>query len=274
MLICQKVSIPMRSTNMIDLQAISNDLKPHVLAAGSMIADAWDTHTFNSHLKDERDVVTDTDTEVEDYLRKSLYSILPQAGFIVEEGETKLNGEYNWTIDPIDGTKYFAAQVPLFFTQVSLLKNDQPVISFIYNPISKQLFHAIKGGGSYVNGVRVQVKEDVDLSKCIVHFDLGPTSGGDNAWKFPIFQKVAQKCYRARVTAGYLAPYLPLGAIDISINTAIDKPFSVKNITDLAPHKLLLTEAGYSEEMVSVESNSVLIWASAKHISEIKALIG
>lgn len=259
---------------MIDLQSIARDLKPLVLTAGEMIATAWDKHQFTSHLKDGRDIVTDTDTEVEDYLRKSLYPVLPQAGFIVEEGETKMNSEYNWTIDPIDGTKYFAAQVPLFFTQVALLKNNEPVVSFIYNPVSKQLFHAVLGGGSFVNDVKMNLQEDVELSKCIVHFDLGPTSGKENAWKFPLFQKVTEKCYRARVTAGYLAPYLALGAVDISINTAIEKPFSIKNITDLAPHKLLLTEAGYCEEILAVEGNSALIWASQHHIAELKALIG
>lgn len=259
---------------MFDLQSIAADVKPLVLSAGEIILNAWKDNHFTSHLKDERDIVTDTDTEVEEYLRKGLYKILPQAGFIVEEGKTEMNNQYNWTIDPIDGTKYFASQVPLFFTQVSLLKNNEPVISFIYNPITKQLFHAVKGFGAYMNDARLEQRAHLPLAKCITDFDLGPTLGAENEWKYDVFHKIAQKSYRARVTAGYLAPYLPLGVIDISINTAIETPYSTKNITDLAPHKLLLTEAGYGEELVSVGSKSVLIWASRAHIDEIKVLIG
>jgi myo-inositol-1(or 4)-monophosphatase len=258
---------------MIDLKAIAAEVKPLILQAGDIITDAWNTHNFNSTLKDERDIVTDIDTQVENYLRKYLYNILPQAGFVVEEGKTEMMGEYNWTIDPIDGTKYFASQVPLFFTQVALLKNNEPVISFIYNPVTKQLFSAIQGNGSYINDAKLTKKPNTPLSHCIVNFDLDATHGQENEWKYEIFQKVAQKCYRARVTAGYLAPYLPLGAVDISINTAIKNPYTTKNITDLAPHKLLLIEAGYSEELIQVNHHPVLIWASKEHILELKALL-
>lgn len=258
---------------MFDLKSIATDVKPLVLSAGEIILNAWKDNHFTSHLKDDRDVVTDTDTEVEEFLRKQLYKILPQAGFIVEEGKTEMHSEYNWTIDPIDGTKYFVAQVALFFTQVSLLKNNEPVISFIYNPITKQLFHAIKGFGAYMNDVRLEQRANLPLARCITHFDLGPTLGAENEWKYAIFKKISQKSYRARITAGYLAPYLPLGVIDISINTAIETPYSIKNIIDLAPHKLLLTEAGYSEELIQIDGHSVLIWASKEHIKELKTLL-
>jgi myo-inositol-1(or 4)-monophosphatase len=258
---------------LFDLKAIAADVKPLILQAGEMILSAWDEHTISAHLKDERDIVTDTDVEVEKYLRKYLYNILPQAGFIVEEGKSEMLGEYNWAIDPIDGTKYFAAQVPLCFTQVALLKNNEPVISFIYNPFSKQLFHAIQGQGAYLNDVRLAKQPSAPLKSAILHFDFGPTSGKENAWKFELFKKMSEVCYRVRITAGYLAPYLPLGAIDISINTDIKSPPSLKNITDLAPHKLLLSEAGYQEEILKIDGHSVLIWAAEEHIKELKSLI-
>jgi len=257
----------------LDLKSIAADMKPLILQAGDIIREVWENNTAVSHLKDERDVVTETDKEVENYLRKYLYTVLPQAGFIVEEGKTEMMSEYNWTIDPIDGTKYFATQVPLFFTQVALLRNNEPVISYIYNPISKQLFHAIKGFGAYVNDTKLEKRPTLPLSSSIVHFDLGPTAGRENAWKFPLFQKIAEKCYRVRVTAGYLAPYLPLGSVDISINSAIEQPYSMKNITDLAPHKLLLAEAGYAEELIDMGANSILLWASSQHIEEIKTIL-
>lgn len=259
---------------MFDLQSISNDVKPLMLAAGEMILTAWKENHFVSHLKDERDIVTDTDTEVEEYLRKNLYKVLPQAGFVVEEGITEMHSEYNWTIDPIDGTKYFAKQAPLFYTQVALLKGTEPILSFVYSPVSNQLFHAIKDKGSYINESPMKKAKDLPISSSIIDFDLGPVAGETNAWKFDIFRKISESCYRVRSTAGYFVPFLPLGVIDASINTDIKVPFSSKNTVDLAPHKLLLTEAGYSEELIKVGTNFMLIWASEAVIREIKSLIG
>lgn len=258
---------------MIDLQSITADVKPIILAAGEIILNAWEENHLVSHLKDERDIVTDTDTEVEEFLRKNLYRVLPQAGFIVEEGKTEMGSDYNWTIDPIDGTKYFAKQTPLFYTQVSLLKGNEPLMSLVYNPISKQLFHAIKGQGSYVNDIQMKITQNLPLSSSIVHFDFGSVSGKENEWKFDIFKKLGQKCYRVRATAGFLVPYLPLGVVDISINTDIKTPFSMKNITDLAPHKLLLIEAGYAEELMNIGGHPVLVWASRRHIDALKILV-
>jgi len=258
---------------MIDLKSISTDVKPLILQAGDIILEAWNNNTVVSHLKDERDIVTETDTEVEEYLRKYLYKVLPQAGFVVEEGKTEMLGEFNWTIDPIDGTKYFATHTPLFFTQVALLRNNKPVICFIYNPISKQLFHAIEGCGSYVNDIKIEKREESTLSNSIIDFDFGSTEGAKNTWKYSLFQKIAQKSYRIRATAGYLAPYLALGMIDAYINLDIKTPFSTKNITDLAPHKLLLSEAGYCEEIINIDSHSILVWASKQHIIELKSIL-
>ena len=258
---------------MIDLKSIAADVKPLIFQAGDTIRDVWESNSVVSHSKDESDVVTETDVEVEEYLRKYLYRVLPQAGFIVEEGKTEMMGEFNWTIDPIDGTKYFASQVPSFFTQVALLRNNEPVISFIYQPISKQLFHAIKGYGAYLNDEKITIKVEKPLKESLVHVDFGAVSGSANAWKFSLFQKVAQECYRVRASAGYLLPYLALGAIDIAINIDARSPQTVKNITDLAPHTLFLTEAGYREELVKVEGRPMLIWASKQHITEIKSLL-
>lgn len=258
---------------MFDLNSIATDVKPLVLSAGEIILNAWKDNHITSHLKDERDIVTDTDTEVEEYLRTGLYKILPQAGFIVEEGKTEMYSEYNWAIDPIDGTKYFAKQAPLFYTQVALLRGTEPIISFVYNPVSNQLFHAIKDNGSYINNTLIKKINNIPIFSSIIEFDLGTVTGEENAWKYDIFRKISQKCYRVRATAGYFVPYLPLGVIDIYINTDIKNPFSSKNTVDLAPHKLLLTEAGYSEELISMGTHTLLIWASREHIAELKSLL-
>ena len=259
---------------MIDIQAIANKVKPNILRAGEMILKDWENHRHNIHLKNERDIVTDTDVVVEKYLKNELHKILPQAGFIVEEGKTEMQNEYNWTIDPIDGTKYFAHRAPLFYTQVSLLKDGKPVISFVYQPVSKQLFSAVKGYGSYLNEVKLTPPTSTTaLEAAIIDFDMGSLKGEENIWKFEIIEKVSKKIYRPRFTGGYLSIYLVMGAIDVSINTDVNLPLSIKNSVDLHPHNLIFSESGYQEKLFEYRGKFVLIHASQQLIEKLELLL-
>jgi fructose-1,6-bisphosphatase/inositol monophosphatase family enzyme len=259
---------------MLDLNKLVDSVKPEIYSAGDMIAEAWTAHTFTVSKKDVRDVVTETDVAVENFLRARLTRLLPEAGFIVEEGSTAKQAQYNWTIDPIDGTKYFANRAPMFFTQVSLLDADQnPLLSLVYNPISRQLFQAVKGGGTQVNGSKCTVYEVSDLSTAIVHFDMGNMAGKPNNWKLHLFSTIAAHAYRARFTAGFLVPYMVTGAIHLSVNSDVQIPQTIKNITDLAPHKLLLTEAGYTEKSVIYNGKSVLLWGGASLVTAVEQLL-
>lgn len=256
-------------TNM-DLGQLSARIQPHIIEASEMIARAWNDHQFTETKKDERDIVTTTDVAVEDFLRDRLSKVLPQAGFIVEEGTSERQAEYNFTIDPIDGTKYFAKGVPLFFCQVALLKEDEPILSFVSQPITKQLFWAIKHKGAYLNEVPIPPLPAVDLSRAIVEFDSGSFVGEGNLWKFRFLEKICGSLYRPRFTSGHLSVYLATGAVDAGINIDIKTPFSIKNIVDLAPHKLIVTEIGHKQAFLDFEDKKVLIWAHDSLISQIQ----
>lgn len=255
---------------MLDLQSISNEVKAKVLSAGEMIMQDWEQHQFSAHLKNERDIVTDTDEKVEAYLRQELYKILPQAGFIVEEGKTEMNSEFNWTIDPIDGTKFFASGAPLFFTQVALLRNGDPVLGFVYQPVSKHLFTAKKGKGSYLNDVKIaSTTSRVALDSAIIEFDLGDLKSAENKWKFEVIEKICTKIYRPRFSSGYLSLYLVTGAVDAVVNTDITQPYSVKNSVDLCPHDLILSEAGFIKQTIMYGSRTILLHSSQQLLMQL-----
>jgi len=258
---------------MIDLSSIAHDVEPLVKEAGGLILEDWKTHNFHTKLKDVRDIVTDTDKTIEEFLRKKLYSILPQAGFIVEEGTTDKQGEFNWTIDPIDGTKYFATDTPLFYTQVSLLRNGNPVIGFIYQPVSNQLFSAVQGRGAFLNQKKISAPEKKgELKSAIVEFDMGSLSGEENKWKFSLIEQVCNLIYRPRFSSGYLTIYLATGAIDASINADFTLPYSIKNIVDISPRSIILSEAGLIEKSVPVGKSSISIRSSAHLLRSLSSL--
>lgn len=254
----------------MNLAQLTRQIQPHIIEASEMIAAACNDHQFTETKKDERDIVTTTDVTVENFLRDRLSKVFPDAGFIVEEGVSERKTEYNFTIDPIDGTKYFAKGVPLFFCQVALLKGDDPMLSFVSQPITKQLFSAIKGEGAYLNGVVLPRPQVVDLSRAIIEFDSGSFAGESHAWKFRFLAKICGSLYRPRFTGGHLSVYLATGAVDAGINIDIKTPFSVKNIVDLAPHKLIVTEMGYKESFLQFEDKRVLIWGAESLIAQIQ----
>lgn len=259
---------------MIDLQSIASEVKPLVLQAGDLILDAWNNNSFETTSKDERDVVTDTDVEVEKFLKKYLYNVLPQAGFILEEGKSDMLGEFNWAIDPIDGTKFFASKTPLFFTQVALLRNNEPVLGFVYEPISKQLFSAVQGKGAYLNDERIIApKTPIQLNSSIVEFDTGMLAGKENHWKYSLIEKVCNVIYRPRFSSGYLTIYLATGAIDASINTELKNPLSIKNLVDISPHTIILEEAGFASKYIDFQGKSILLRAQKGLINQLGDLL-
>ena len=57
--------------------------------------------------------------------------------------------QYMWLIDPLDGTNNFYNKLPFFCVSLALVKGDVPLVGVVYNPLSGEWFHAIKGEGAY-----------------------------------------------------------------------------------------------------------------------------
>jgi histidinol phosphatase-like enzyme (inositol monophosphatase family) len=91
-------------------------------------------------LKADRTPVTVADRGAEELMRRLIRVKFPDHGIIGEElGSEKADAEFVWVLDPIDGTKSFAAAVPLFGTLIALLHQGQPVLGCIHQPVLGQL---------------------------------------------------------------------------------------------------------------------------------------
>ncbi|HER09838.1 MAG TPA: inositol monophosphatase [Bacteroides sp.] len=107
---------------------------------------------LNIKAKGRQNFVTKVDTEAEQILVKGLSKVLPEAGFITEEGTNKKKGEtYHWIIDPVDGTTNFIHGVFPFAISVGLLKQDEVVAGVIYEFGLDEYFYTWKGGGAWLN---------------------------------------------------------------------------------------------------------------------------
>lgn len=90
--------------------------------------------------------VTIADREVEGLMRQMITSRYPSHGIYGEElGQTKLDAEYCWVLDPIDGTKSFITGKPLFGTLIALLRNGRPILGVIDQCILRERWLGVNG---------------------------------------------------------------------------------------------------------------------------------
>jgi len=119
--------------------------------------------------KGRNDFVTYVDKIAEQKIVDKLKIILPQAGFIAEEGtETKLADEYNWIIDPLDGTTNFIHGLKPFSISIALQQNKEIIIGVVYEVGLNECFYAFKNGGAFLNGKLISVSKTSDLSESLI----------------------------------------------------------------------------------------------------------
>jgi len=104
--------------------------------------------------KSYQNPVTTADREADFYLKSVLTKARPNYGWLSEETadtSNRLDKEMVWIVDPLDGTKEFIEGIPHFVVSVALVKNGEPIIGVLHNPVTKDIFHAIKGNGTFLN---------------------------------------------------------------------------------------------------------------------------
>ena len=106
------------------------------------------------------DLVTYVDKTAERILVSALSDLIPESGFIAEEGtSTKIGEVYNWIIDPLDGTTNYIHGVPLYAVSLALQCNGEIIMGVIYEPNLKECFYSWKDAPSYLNGKIIRVSE-------------------------------------------------------------------------------------------------------------------
>ncbi|MBP6994128.1 hypothetical protein KBB12_02715, partial [Candidatus Woesebacteria bacterium] len=196
-----------------------------------------------------------------------LHEIFPEAGFILEEGQDSELAEYNWAIDPIDGTKFFSTLYPVYFTQTALMHGDDPVLTVIYAPVLKQAFHAIKGQGAYLNNTKLQISYQGPLIKSLVNLEIGEID--ENGPYSRLLNKIGPKVKRLWVLSGIMAPYL----VTNTVQAYIHYYNGVNHVYDLAPRWLLHEEAGAVVKKHKVEGRELFICAHPTLAEEIESVL-
>jgi fructose-1,6-bisphosphatase/inositol monophosphatase family enzyme len=237
-----------------------------------MAMENWDKIEISKQ-KDSRDIATVADIKIENFFKDKIIGMWPEHGFWGEEGERSNElSDYQWLVDPIDQTKLYAKQVPIFFVQIALQFKKKSVLGLIYNPVSKQLFSAFKGNGAFLNNKHILPNPPVSFDKAIIDMDFRSFKDQgqkEEEWMLEKMNKVVEKSYRVRMSGGALNIYLVTGAFDAYIRLEDET-----KLQDVAPRVIIMEEAGYITEWVDTPfGKKIMIVSQEPLLSEIKEIM-
>ena len=155
---------------MIDLKNITKEVTDLCNIVGEYIkAEQSKLRVSDIEIKDLNSFVSYVDKQAEVQLVDGLKVILPEAGFITEEGTETIKGPvYNWIIDPLDGTTNYIHGLPVFAISIGLEKNHKMVSGVVLELGNNEMFYAYKNGGAYLNGKPISVKNNSQLKDTLL----------------------------------------------------------------------------------------------------------
>jgi len=206
------------------------------IKAGEIAKKYFELTTLERALKDDRSLVTIADKESEEAIVKCILGKFPDHGIVGEEGAAENpDAEYQWVIDPIDGTSNFINGIPIFGASIALAKGGEVILGVIYNPVTDSMYVAEKGKGATYNGKTIQVSEQ-EPKDGMVTFGFGAGLGTLRDEML----LAANAHFRSRRVLGSTAIelcFVARGGIEGTIIKAL-KPW------DYAAGALIVTEAG------------------------------
>ena len=191
--------------------------------------------------KTPRDLVTEVDIEVDQFLAAKIKNSFPAHAILSEESapvleQQKLCGPL-WIIDPIDGTHNFARGHFQSAVSVAFADRGQVIHGAVYNPFTEEFFQASKGAGALLNGKKITCSEVAQLGDALVGVGR-PFSIEANAVFTAQVGKILDSCFDLRRIGS--------GALDICWVACgkLDCFFETLNTWDIAAAALIAREAG------------------------------
>jgi histidinol-phosphatase len=220
--------------------------------------------------KEDKTPVTDADVRCEIAIREILEARFPAYGFFGEETDARdVDAESLWLVDPIDGTKAFVREYPMFSTQIALMRGGEIVLGVSSAPVYGELAHAEKGCGAFLNGQRIRVSEVSTLESAALSSGNLKTLASGAQWIR--YGQLVAKVNRIRGYGDFLHYHLlAAGKIDAVIESDV-------NILDIAACAAIVTEAGgritdITGAPVTLGTTSVLASNGKLHARVLEAL--
>ena len=209
---------------------------------------------FHAH-----DIKLALDVEAQDLIARHLLGRFPEHALYGEEGVAgDQQSEWQWIVDPIDGTVNYFYGLPHYCISIALRRGDEFQLGVIYDPSRDELWETVKGGRSLLNGREIRVSDRAELADAVVSIGFSKSKATINAGLqlLPRYVERVRKC-RLMGSAALDLAYVAAGRLDAYIEQSV-------SLWDVAAGKMLVENAGGRFEMTPRADNpdkiSVRAW--------------
>jgi len=188
-------------------------------------------------VKSDKSPVTAADVETEQVIRKLISERFPAHGFYGEEtGSEGMDKEYVWLVDPIDGTKAFVREYPMFSTQIALMHKGELIVGVSSAPVYGELAYAERGVGAWLNDRSIKVSDIDAIEACAISGGNLKTLALSSHWNQ--YGNLIARASRIRGYGDFLHYHLlAAGKLDVVIESDV-------NILDIAALSVIVEAAG------------------------------
>ena len=209
-------------------------------SAGNIITRSYNhTESLNVTEKSRNDYVSEVDRLAEQAIIQTIQKAYPRHSFLAEETGTQSGNEFQWIIDPLDGTTNYLRGFPQFAVSIAMKHHDRLEHAVIYDPLKDEIFSASRGQGAQLNDRRIRVTPRKELTGALLGTGIPYREDQDLDAYLPTLKAMIKDTAGVR-RAGSAAldlAYVAAGRLDGFWEYGL-KPW------DLAAGALLVQEAG------------------------------
>ena len=221
-------------------------------------------------IKADKSPVTEADVETEKIIRSIVSARFPDHGFYGEEtGTSAMDADYVWIVDPIDGTKAFIREYPMFSTQIALMHGGRLIVGVSSAPAYGELAYGEIGVGAWLNDAPIAVSRIDNLESAALSTGNLKTLATGPRW--PAVGRMIGRLSRIRGYGDFLHYHLlASGRIDAVIESDV-------NILDVGACAVIVEAAGgrftdLEGQPMALDSTSVLATNGVLHSAVLAAL--
>lgn len=185
------------------------------------------------------DIKLEIDVQTQELITRRLLAQFPEHAIYGEEGiEGDQSAEYQWIVDPIDGTVNYFYRIPHFCISIALRRREEIVVGVIYDPMRDELWAARKDGEATLNGRPLRVSTRTELREAILSVGFSKTDATITA-ALPLLGDMVRRVRKCRMggSAALDMAYVACGRFDAYIEQMI-------SLWDVAAGILLVQKAG------------------------------
>ena len=212
-------------------------------AAGDLLRKSFH-QPLRVNAKEAHDIKLEIDVETQNLITGLLLKKFPHHALYGEEGVVgDQTSEFQWVVDPLDGTVNYFYGVPHFCVSIALRCQGKIIVGVIYDPMRDEMWAVQKGGEPKLNDRVFRVSERTELSEAIISVGLSKT-GATIESGLPLLQSMVHRARKCRLmgSAALDMAYVACGRFDAYIEQGI-------SLWDIAAGWILVEAAGGSVEM-------------------------